>query len=110
MSKTHDEVAHAWANQTHEAMRGCNVFFEGDTIFSYGHHFPIARIVTVPTPHHSGATSQGQAILDWWNNYLTTDRIAFDYGITKARAVELINQGRIEWNRDADKAKRKANA
>ena len=63
MSKTHDEVAHAWANQTHEAMRGCNVYFEGDTIFSYGHHFPIARIVTVPTPHHSGATPQGQAIL-----------------------------------------------
>lgn len=47
---------------------------------------------------------------DWWNNYLTTDRIAFDYGITQARAVELINQGRIEWNRDADKAKGEANA
>ena len=43
MSKTHDEVAHAWANQTHESMRGCNVYFEGDTIFSYGAHFPIAR-------------------------------------------------------------------
>ena len=56
MSKTHDEVAHAWANQTHESMRGCNVYFEGDTIFSYGAHFPIARIVTVP---HSSATSQG---------------------------------------------------
>ena len=56
MSRTHDEVAHAWANQTHEAMRGCNVYFEGDTIFSYGAHFPIARIVTVP---HSSATSQG---------------------------------------------------
>jgi len=47
---------------------------------------------------------------DWWTNYLTTDRIAFDYGITKARAVELISQGRIEWNRDAAKAKRGANA
>jgi len=43
MSRTHDEVAHAWANQTHEAMKGCNVFFEGDTIYSYGGHFPIAR-------------------------------------------------------------------
>ena len=43
MSKSHDEVAHAWANQTHESMRGCNVYFEGDTIFSYGAHFPIAR-------------------------------------------------------------------
>ena len=26
-------------------MKGCNVFFEGDTIYSYGGHFPIARIV-----------------------------------------------------------------
>ena len=45
MARSHDEVAHAWANQTHETMRGCNVFFEGGTIYSYGKHFPIARIV-----------------------------------------------------------------
>ena len=45
MARSHDEVAHAWANQTHESMRGSNVFFEDDTIYSYGGHFPIARII-----------------------------------------------------------------
>lgn len=82
MSKTHDEVAHAWANQTHETMRGCNVFFEGDTIFSYGSHFPIARIVTVLTPHHSGATSQGQAIL------FTTE----DYSVSTSKHKSIVRR------------------
>ncbi len=40
---------------------------------------------------------------DWWNNYLTIDRIAFDYAITPAKALELINDGRLRWNRDAEK-------
>jgi len=82
MSKTHDEVAHAWANQTHEAMRGCNVYFEGDTIFSYGAHFPIARIVTVPTPHHSGATSQEQAVL------FTTE----DYSVSTSKHKTIVRR------------------
>lgn len=41
----HNEVAHAWANQTGRARRGFNMYYEGHTIFSYGDHFPIARIV-----------------------------------------------------------------
>lgn len=42
---THNEVAHAWANQTGRHRKGFNMFYEGTTIYSYGHHFPIARIV-----------------------------------------------------------------
>lgn len=43
-----NEVAHLWAHQTqHEARNGSgarnNFYFEGDTIYSYGRHFPIAR-------------------------------------------------------------------
>lgn len=40
-------VAHLWANQSqHEGRNGNrSFFFEGDTIFSYGGHFPVARIV-----------------------------------------------------------------
>tara|TARA_R100000808_G_scaffold7579_1_gene22132 strand:+ start:1433 stop:1618 length:186 start_codon:yes stop_codon:yes gene_type:complete len=45
---------------------------------------------------------------DWWNNYLTVDRIASDYAIREDQAIELIEQGRIEWNRAADEEKRKA--
>ena len=41
---SHDEVAHNWAHQTGRKRRGFNMFYEGDTIYSYGYHFPIARI------------------------------------------------------------------
>src|ERR1044072_2346791 len=41
------EIAHLWANQSqHSASNRGNFFFEGDTIYSYGHHFPIARHIT----------------------------------------------------------------
>lgn len=49
MAVPHDAVAHNWAHDTGRARRGFNMFWEGDgagrTIFSYGHHFPIARLV-----------------------------------------------------------------
>lgn len=45
---THNEVAHAWANQTGKNRKGFNMYYEGMTIFSYGSHFPIARLVDTP--------------------------------------------------------------
>lgn len=46
--KSVSDIAHMWANQTqHEAKYvGGNFFFVGDTIYSYGYHFPIAKHVT----------------------------------------------------------------
>ena len=40
-----DMVAHLWANQSQESARNVcgNFYFAGDTIYSYGSHFPIAR-------------------------------------------------------------------
>lgn len=43
----HNQVAHAWAHQTGKHRRGFNMFYEGEVIYSYGHHFPIARLVEV---------------------------------------------------------------
>jgi len=46
-----DMVAHAWANQTQDSARVSgrnNFYFQGDTIYSYGSHFPIARLVQAP--------------------------------------------------------------
>lgn len=43
--KNNREVAHVWASQNQEEGRGSSFFFEGPSIFSYGHHFEIARIV-----------------------------------------------------------------
>lgn len=40
------DLAHKWAQQTQEEGRCSNGFFEGDIIYSYGKHFPIARIYT----------------------------------------------------------------
>lgn len=40
-------VAHMWANKQQESAKygGGNFYYEGDTIYSYGSHFPIARHV-----------------------------------------------------------------
>lgn len=43
---SHDRVAHRWAQRPaapKDHARGHSMFFEGDTIYSYGSHFPIAR-------------------------------------------------------------------
>lgn len=42
------DLAHAYANQTQESGRNSNgsFYFSGKTIYSYGGHFPIAKIVT----------------------------------------------------------------
>ena len=41
------EVAHLWANQIQEDARTPtgNMFFRGNTIYSYGRHFPIAKFI-----------------------------------------------------------------
>lgn len=40
------ETMHIWAQQTQNEGRCGNVFFEGPSIYSYGHHFEIARFIT----------------------------------------------------------------
>ncbi|HTJ52564.1 MAG TPA: hypothetical protein VL443_24055 [Cyclobacteriaceae bacterium] len=42
-----DEVAHIWSKQSQTEGRnaGKNLFFNGDKIYSYGHHFCIARMI-----------------------------------------------------------------
>lgn len=46
---THAEVAHFWSNQKQESGSCCNIFFKDKTIYSYGHHFPIASHVFLST-------------------------------------------------------------
>lgn len=38
-------VAHLWAHEQKESASGSNFFFEGESIYSYGHHFEVGRIV-----------------------------------------------------------------
>lgn len=38
-------VAHLWANEMGESAHGSNFYFEGESIYSYGRHFEVGRIV-----------------------------------------------------------------
>lgn len=41
------EIPHLWFHKTQQSARNHgNLFFDGDTIYSYGYHFQIARHVT----------------------------------------------------------------
>jgi hypothetical protein len=60
------ELCHKWANQEQESGRTSNgtMFFNGSTIYSYGHHFPIAKHIV---------NEQGQrAVLYTERNYSNT--------------------------------------
>ena len=46
--------------------------------------------------------------LDYWDNYLTVAKIAESYGITEKHALELIEKGREDLNKDAAIEKMKA--
>lgn len=41
------QIAHEWANQSKPHGRGSSFFYAGPTIYSYGEHFPVARLHTV---------------------------------------------------------------
>jgi hypothetical protein len=40
---SHNEVAHIWASQSQYEGNASRIFFEGQVIYSYGRHFPVAR-------------------------------------------------------------------
>lgn len=45
---SNSQLAHAWANQLQPEGRASNMFFKGPVIYSYGHHYEIARFVDAP--------------------------------------------------------------
>lgn len=59
-----DEIPHLWAHKTQPAARNAqrNLYFDGDTIYSYGSHFPIARhidgAILMTTRGYSSTTAQ----------------------------------------------------
>lgn len=63
MSKPHMSVVHAWAHQSgrDNQAKGFAMYYEGDTIYSYGPHFPIAKLITHET--------HGKAVLFTTNSY-----------------------------------------
>lgn len=45
---SHSELAHVWANQLQSDGRAGNMFFQNESIYSYGSHYEIAKFVTAP--------------------------------------------------------------
>lgn len=45
---SNSQLAHVWANQLQSEGRASSMFFEGPVIYSYGHHYEIARFVEAP--------------------------------------------------------------
>lgn len=60
-----DEIPHLWAHQSQQSARnaGGRIYFEGDTIFSYGSHFPMARHVTATGDRTTGAGKGARGVL-----------------------------------------------
>lgn len=74
------EVAHLWANQSRERATGSHFYFEGDTIYSYGSHFPIARhykgVVLFTTKGHSKTTACHKSIVRSACSHLTVFEVS----------------------------------
>lgn len=45
---SNSELAHVWANQLQSEGRASSIFFYGPVIYSYGHHYEIARFIEAP--------------------------------------------------------------
>lgn len=57
--RNHDEVCHVWAQQKQAAGRSGNIFFERESIYSYGRHFEMARFIDDETVF---ITSRGYSV------------------------------------------------
>jgi hypothetical protein len=66
------ELSHVWANQTQSHGTGSNMFFEHETIYSYGYHFKLAqfvnnkegqRCVLINLKSYSNTTSKHQSLV-----------------------------------------------
>lgn len=59
---SHIDVASNWVRGLKRGTRGFNVFFDGDTIYSYGRHFPIARFAFANGVRYVLFTSEGYSV------------------------------------------------
>lgn len=107
-----DEAAHVWAAQTQEHGKAGNVFFSGPTIYSYGGHFPIAkiykteagdRIALFTSARYSVSTSKHQsAARRAWhgNGEAITAHVSLWPGAQYAdKTTETLTQAQIDYIR-----------
>lgn len=74
------EVMHRWANQVQDSARSSNVFFEGDSIYSYGHHYLLGRlhkvgnktVAVINSTRYSNTTAKHQSWATYSVSHLPT--------------------------------------
>ena len=109
---TTEEVTHLWAHQAQPEARNAkrSVFFEGDTIYSYGDHFPMARhckgIILFTSEAYSATTENHKSKTRRAISHLSVIKTPFVSSCPKKAAKEW-----LRWNQDrfvelAGKAKR----
>lgn len=78
------EVPHIWAQRSQNEGRGGNVFFDGDKIYSYGHHYVMAMFhgdsLVLMNEHNYSASTAGHKATCW----MAIDR-------TKYKIIEVPN-------------------
>lgn len=104
----HSEIAQKFAKGSEKAT-GSRMFIEGDTIFSYGYHFPIAKryldgFFLVNTDNYSSSTAKHKqyvfcAISD------NVRKIIFIQGADKTKATRTINEQTTEIKNLTEKIK-----
>lgn len=97
-------VAHVWAQQTQEFGRSSNgnFYFRGDTIYSYGTHFPIARFVT------NAAGERAVLFTTDRNSVTTAQHISDVRGALRGLPVEVWSVAYVEGDahqQNVDKAR-----
>ena len=79
-------VAHLWAHEQEESASGSNFFFEGTSIYSYGYHFEVGRIVKnkqgkkaylINEDYYSATTGKHQRYV---RNAIPTQAMVFSVG------------------------------
>lgn len=122
-----DRVLHLWANQTQSDARSKNVYFEGDTAYSYGRHYVLGRLIeyrghrvalinsrgySVTTARHIRSASSACAHLlrlefNFSNVPFGTERSYIETGLTEmqgdlvSQVFDTLNQ-RSFWNSNKD--------
>lgn len=84
--KDHAQVAHYWAHQTQPEGQAGNLFYDGKSIFSFGRHFEIARLVErvrwkavlFTTGTYSGYTSAHKNLAHSAIKHLTIFKVPLD--------------------------------
>ncbi len=117
--KNHSEVCHVWASRQQSDGRASRIFFEHDTIYSYGGHFPIAKFQKMPngetvvlfnTDDYSRSTSGHKhevrcAIPDKYAVFEMTSRCWNSYKDGKQQLIQQVERAFDSASRARENAK-----